>query len=337
MYGLPLTVSNIVIGVLPQIFAFIMAASAGTLMMGNYYAAAYFSVLLTFISIPISTALFPAFSKLNMEKDPELAKAVFASSVKYTALLLVPATMVLMALSVPLIGFLFPKDGIFHSFFIVKAAPKFPDAPLFLAVSSIINLLVLFGNISVGTFQTGIAKTNQIMKQSLASLALGLLLALLLFFILNPIVGPLLAIISGILGTLISTLPSLIWSLHWSWKNYKVKTDFRNSAKIFAASAIASLATYLFISFLSLPYFVILLIGFVVFTIVYLAVAPLMGAINQTDIDNFKNMFSSLGIIAKILSFPLFFMRKMCEVRDSKKPSQKQIASSEAFDDNPNK
>ena len=135
----------------------------------------------------------------------------------------------------------------------------------------------------------------------------------------NPIGGPSLAVIGGILGTLISTLPSLIWALHWSWKNYKVKTDFRNSAKIFAASAIASIVTYLFISFLSLPYFVILLSGFVVFTVVYLAVAPLIGAVNQTDIDNFKNMFSSLGIIAKILSFPLFFMRKMCEVKNSKK------------------
>ena len=135
-----------------------MAVYAGASMMGNYYAAAYFSVLLTFISIPISTALFPAFSKLNAEKEPELVKTVFASSVKYTSMLLVPATMILITLSTPLINFLFPKDGIFHALFIANAAPKFPDAPLFLAVASIINLLVLFGNISVGTFQTGIEK-----------------------------------------------------------------------------------------------------------------------------------------------------------------------------------
>lgn len=334
MYGLPLTVSNIVIGVLPQIFAFIMAASAGASMMGNYYAASYFAVLLTFISIPVSTALFPAFSKLNIEKDPELVRTVFASSVKYTSMLLVPATMILMTLSVPLIGFLFPKDGIFHSLFVANAAPKFSDAPLFLAVTSIANLLVLFGNISVGTFQTGIGKTNQIMKQSLASLIVGLLLAFLLFFILNPIVGPLFAVISGILGILISTLPNLVWALYWSWKNYRVKIDFRNSAKIFAAATSASLVTYLFISVLSLPYFVILLSGFAVFAVVYLAVAPLIGAINQTDINNFKKMFSSMGIIAKILGFPLLLMQKMCEVKNSKKPSQKQLTSANEFDDN---
>jgi len=322
MYGLPLTVSNIVVGVLPQVFAFTMAVYAGAAMMGNYYAAAYFSVLLTFISIPISTALFPAFSKLNVEKEPELVKTVFASSVKYTSMLLVPATMILVTLSTPLIGFLFPKDGIFHALFIANAAPKFPDAPLFLAVASIINLFVLFGNISVGTFQTGIGKTNQIMKQSFASLAVGLPLAYLLVAYFNSIGGPSLAVIGGILGTLISTLPSLAWALHWSWKNYKVKIDIGNSVKIFAASAIASIMTYLFIGFLHLPYFIILASGFVVFAVVYLAAAPLIGAVNQTDIDNFKNMFSSLGITSKILNFPLLFMRKMCKIKNSKNSSE---------------
>ena len=126
MYGLPLTVSSIVVGVLPQVFAFTMAVYAGDWMMGNYYAAAYFSVLLTFISIPIATALFPAFSKLNPEKEPELVRTVFASSVKYTAMLLVPATMILITLSTPLINTLFPKDGILQSLFVVNAAAKVP-------------------------------------------------------------------------------------------------------------------------------------------------------------------------------------------------------------------
>jgi O-antigen/teichoic acid export membrane protein len=57
-FGVPLTVANIVIGVLPQVFAFTMAVYAGDWMMGNYYAASYFSVLLTFVSIPISTPYF---------------------------------------------------------------------------------------------------------------------------------------------------------------------------------------------------------------------------------------------------------------------------------------
>ena len=315
-FGLPLTVSNTLFGVVPQVFAFSMAVYAGEWMMGNYYAAGYFSVLLSFISIPVSTVLFPAFSKLNPEKDPELVKTVFASSVKYTALLLVPATMVLITLSTPLINFLFPQNGLFQSLFVTNAAAKFTYAPLFLALSCLVNLLVLIGNISVGTFQSGIGKTNQIMKQSILFLATGLPLAYVLVSYLYSIGGPSYAVIGGIVGTLIASIPGLIWSIHWSWKRYGVKPDFRISAKIFAASAIASAVTYLFITALNLPYLFTLVSGFVVFLMLYLVTAPLIGAVNHTDIDNFKAMFSSLGVISIILDFPLIFMRKMCSIKN---------------------
>ena len=45
---------------------------------------------------------------------------------------------------------------------------------------------------------------------------------------------------------------------------------------------------------------------------VYLAAAPLLGAVNQVDIENFRTMFSGMGFVSKILSVPLMFMRKLC-------------------------
>lgn len=48
---------------------------------------------------------------------------------------------------------------------------------MFLTLLAMTNLPVLFGNISLGKFQTVIGKTNQIMKQGLVSLAIGLPLA----------------------------------------------------------------------------------------------------------------------------------------------------------------
>ena len=315
-YGIPLTVSGIVAGVLPQVFAFLMALYAGDGMMGNYYAAIYFSVLVTFISFPISTALFPAFAKLNPEKEPELVKTVFASSVKYTAILLVPATMILITLSVPLVNTLFPKDGILQSLFTVNAAPKFPYAPLFLALSSIVNLFVLFGNVSLSTFQTGIGKTNQMMKQSMLSFAVGLPFAYFIISYFGSIGGinaQMFAVIGGILGILVSSTPGTAWGLYWLWKNYKVKADFKASAKIFAASSIASIVTYLFLSVFNAPYLLTLVIGFLIFLVVYLTSAPLLGVVNRMDIDNLKEMASGLGVISRALDFPLFFMRKICK------------------------
>lgn len=281
-FGLPLTVSGIAIGVLPQVFAFFMVIYAGQgdllaglkpgWMMGNYYASSYFSVFLTFISFPIATALFPVFAKLNLQKEPELVKTVFATSVKYTAFLLVPATMALITLATPLLDTIFPSSGnIFQSFFVIIAGSKYPYGPLFLAFSSMVNLLVLAGNISLGTFQTGIGKTGQVMKQSFLSLAVGLPLAYVLVAYFYSIGGASFAVIGGIVGALIATTPNVAWGLYWSWKNYKVKADFGVSAKIFASSAFASVAAFLFISFFSLriPFGIILVGGFVVFLLVY--------------------------------------------------------------------
>jgi len=235
--------------------------------------------------------------------------------------LLVPATMILITLSTPLINTLFPQNGIMQSLFVVNAAPKFPYAPLFLALSSIVNLLVLVGNISLGTFQVGIRKTNQVMKQSILSLAVGLPLAYLIVSYFYSIGGPSFAVIGGILGTLIASTPGVVWGLYWSWKKYRVKADFRISAKIFASSAIASVVTYLFINFFSFPGYLITLVGgFIVFLVVYLTSAPLIGAVNQADIDNFKTMFSGLPFwLPKILDVPLVFMRKMCKNNNAKK------------------
>jgi len=317
-YGLPLTFSNTSIGVLSQVFAISMAAYAGTTMMGNYYAAAYFSVLLTFISVPIGTALFPAFSKIKPEEEPELVKTVFASSVKYTSILLVPATMALIVLASPLINTLFPQKGILTSLFIVNAAPKFPQAPLFLIISSIINLLALAGSFTYGTFQTGIGKTGQLMKQSAVTLAVGLPLAYVMVACFDSIGGATFAVVGGILGVLIASIPSAVWGLYWCWKQYGAKADFGNSARIFVASAIASAVTALFINLFALPYVVLLIAGFIVFLVVYLITAPLLGAVNCEDVENFKAMFAGLGIISKILNIPFLFMQKFCKVNTDK-------------------
>ncbi len=333
-YGLPLTAATIVVGVLPQVFILTMGTFAGRgdlaagnpfgWMIGNYFAAVNFSILLTFVSIPVATALFPVFSKLNPESEPKLVKTVFASSVKYTSLLLVPATLLLITLATPLVNTLFPKDGILQSLFVVGAAPKFPYAPLFLVLSVLVNLFVLIGNVSLGTFQTGVGQTRQLMKQSLLSLAFGLPLAyglVALFYSFGGASGEAAAsyaVIGGIIGGLVASLPGTLWAIVWAWKKYRVKADFGISAKILVASVIASIAAYGVISFLSLPYWILLVAGFVVFVIVYLVAAPLLGAVNSMDIENFKSMFSGMGIVSKILHLPLLLMRKLCR-NNSKK------------------
>jgi O-antigen/teichoic acid export membrane protein len=321
-YGIPLTAPNIVVGVLPQIFAFFMAMYVSNSVVGNYYAATYFSVLVTFISFPISTALFPAFSKLNPEKEPELVKTVFSSSVKYTSLFLIPTTMFLIALATPLVNAVFPEAGALQyllnpqSLFVINTTPKFLYAPSFLAISSIANLFVLFGHVSLIAFQTGIGKTQQIMKQSLLSLAISLPFSYAIITYFGKFGGANMEWLVGfgvILSIMVSTIPGLVWGLIWSWKNYHVKADFKNSGKIFMASLTASIVVYVFSMFFNASYPIILFVGTILFILIYLIITPIIGAVNYTDLTNLKLMTSGLGVISKILNVLLTLMQKLCK------------------------
>ncbi len=287
-YGIPLAIASISAGLLTQIFSFIMGSSVDLATIGNYRIAANFAVLLSFFTVPITTNLFPTFSKLDPQNDQALLKTVFTSSAKYTAFFLVPATMALMVLSQQIIGTLY--------------ASKWPYAPLFLSLYVITYLFSLFGHLSVNSFLTAIGETKTLMKLHIGNLSVGIPLALILI--------PSFGIVGLISSMIISGLPTVLIGLYWTSKHYSVKVDFKVSAKIFLASITAAVTTYLFLSFFTAVAWVMLTVGVLIFLTMYLITAPLIGAINQTDINNLKAMFSGLGVISRLLEIPLKLMEK---------------------------
>jgi len=296
-YGVPLSIASILGGFLLQFYSFMMAFYCSDIMIGNFKAATNFAILLTFFTTPISTVLFPAFTKLDSQNEPLLLKTVFTSSVKYTALLLVPATAAVMVLSKPMISILFGE--------------QYAYAPFFLTLYVIGNLFSGFGNLSMGSFLTGLGETKMLMKLSLLTLLFGLPVAFLLI--------PNLGIVGVILGTILASLPSMFLGLHWIWKRYKVTADWGSSAKIFVASAIAATTTYLSLNFLNTVEWLRLITGGIIFLTVYIIIAPSIGAIVQDDITNLRVMLSGLGFISTIANLPLGVAEKVAEISSARK------------------
>ena len=85
---------------------------------------------------------------------------------------------------------------------------------------SVINLPVLFGNIKLERFKLVLGKTNQIMKQGLVSLVIGLPIDWFMVPYFSSIGGASFAVVGGILGTLIAAIPSTAWGLYWCWNNF---------------------------------------------------------------------------------------------------------------------
>jgi len=288
-YGVPLSISGIIGGFLVQFYAFLMAIYCTDTLIGNFTVASQFAVILTFFTTPIVTVLFPAFSKINPQKERILLQTVFTSSVKYTAILLVPATMAMMVLSKPMISTLFGE--------------KWVHAPLFLTLYVISNLFAAFGNISLSSLLSGTGETKTLMKLSLLTLILGMPMALILI----PSTG----IIGLIITNITAGIPSMIVGLYYAWKRYEAKPDIKTSIKIFTASTIAAAATLLNLTIFPASSWVELLAGLTTFLLAYLISAPLIGAVNSSDIKNLKTMFSNLGIISKLLAISLWPMEKL--------------------------
>jgi len=291
-YGVPLGLGNIVSGLGSPIFSFLMASYISLVIIGNYKIATNFTILITFITVPISNVLFPAFSKLDPRSDSNLLKTVFSASVKYTVLLLVPATVAMIVLAKPLISTLYGN--------------KWAYAPPFLAFTVAFYLLAVFGTRSIAGFLSAMGETKLIMKISVLNLILSVALA----FLMVPVLG----IYGVIIGAPLALLPGSFIELYLMWKRYGAKTDYAASAKLLLASAIAAVTVYLFLIFFAAAYWVLLVTGSILFLAVYLISAPLVGAINQSDVSNLRAMFSSLGIITRLLEIPLKIMEKTLKI-----------------------
>jgi O-antigen/teichoic acid export membrane protein len=265
-------------------------------MVGNYAAAVNFAVILTFIASPISLVLFPAFAKLDPQEERDLLKRVYKSSVKYTSLLIVPATMAIMVLSQPMIYLLF--------------GDKWSYAPAFLALYVISNLFAAVGNLSIGSFLAGVGETKMSMKLGVVTLLFGIPLAFLLI--------PKLGIVGGILGSLFAGLPSLFAGIYWISKHYEAKIEIGSSIKILLSSAIAAAITYILLDILNSANWMRFTTGVVVFFLVYLLMTPAIGAVTPDDINDLRIMSSGLGILSAVLNVPLTIAEKVADIHQSK-------------------
>ncbi|MFW6117274.1 MAG: flippase [Thermoproteota archaeon] len=288
-YGVPLSLSLLVSGFLTQFYNFLAARYVSDILFGNYQAANNFTVLITFFTMPVTQVLFPAFSKLNPDRESETLRTVFQASIKYGALLVVPASALVITVSHSLVYTLFGSEWLL--------------APVFLSLICLRFLYSGVGNLTFSNLLKGQGKTKQVLFFTLASLGLGLPLSLILI--------PLYGIYGLIFTTLVAPVPSLVLMSWWVKKNYGFTVKYTASAKIYIASALAAAPTSLLLRQCNLPSWMELALGSTVFLVIYLVAAPLIGALQQNDIINLKKMTGHLGPFTYLLHLLLDITQKI--------------------------
>jgi O-antigen/teichoic acid export membrane protein len=292
-YGLPLSIGAILAGFLTQFYSTIMAIFVlDNALIGNYSVAVNFVVLITFFATPVTTMLFPAFSKLDAQRDRETLKNVFQYSVKYASLIVVPVTVLVMALAQPAIGTIF--------------ADKYIQAPLYLVLLSVIYLFCAFGSLSTGSLINGQGHTKYNLKLTILTVAIGFPLS----FVLVSLFG----IIGLIVTTILVGVPSLFLSLRYINKNFGVSLDWVSSAKIMLASVASGVITYVAISQLPFSNLIQLIIGVFVFVVAFVLLAVSTRTLNKSELVNVREIGNATGPLRKPLTIVLNLIEKLMNI-----------------------
>ncbi len=279
-YSGPLSLSNILVGFQIQFYNFLLPIyyTIDNAIIGNYSVASNFAVLIAFFSVPITTMLFPAFSKLKAQNEKETLQKTYQYSVKYASLLVIPVASLIMSLAEPAVYTLFGNT--------------YSAAPLFLALLSFSNMYVALGSLSNINLINSQGDTKYALLITLVTAIIGFPLALAL--ILNW----------GVLGLLATSLivgiPNLVLGLHIVRRQYGVVLDWKASARILSASAISAIVTFVVTYHLGFASWIRLIIGVIVFVAVLVPAIVLTRAISDLDISNLREMTRGLGPITTL-------------------------------------
>ncbi|RLI08401.1 hypothetical protein DRO24_01300 [Candidatus Bathyarchaeota archaeon] len=286
-YGSPLFVSNLLTVGLNQLYSFLLASNVEAYVMGNYQAAVNFSALLGLLTVPITTALFPLFSKL----DGGMLREAFQVSVKYTAFLLIPATLLLVAVSREVVWIVY--------------GGSYRLASRYLALYLLNFLFIGLGGLSVANLLNGQGETKVVLHMRLLNLLLGLPLA----FILIPRFG-----VVGLIATLIvSPRLGLFYGLYWIWRNYGFTVDFPSSGKIYLSAGIALLVVWPLLLSLHLSPWLSLLLGASLYILLYLLLTVLLRLLDERDLRNLRRMVEALGPLSTFLNPLLSLLETLLE------------------------
>jgi O-antigen/teichoic acid export membrane protein len=260
---------------------------------GSYSASANFVNLLGVIPLSITTALLPAFSKLGSSSTPDVVNAFFKRANKYTCLLIVPTATLLLLFSNQVVGIVYGS--------------AYSSAGLFLAFSVLVYFLAAIGSLSLTSLFNGLGETRLTLGVALVNLIVVIVLSP-AFALAYGVVG---VVLANLAGGFVSTSCAAYVGVH----RLKVQFEAGPTVKIYFAGFLASLLPLLLLHFIWARYVEVLIIGAVLYLIVYVTLMPLIRIIDEKELAALERMtrrIRGLNVAAKPV---LQYMRKILSMR----------------------
>lgn len=283
-YGLPLYVAAITSVFLIQYQSIVLAHFASNVEVGNFGATWNFNTFMMILVYPIQTSIFPMFSKLDPKSQRSDLARGFVLAVKYTSLVMIPASVAVMIFAPGLI--------------LLTYGSSYTFAPLYLLLLAVVYLLTGISYLVIASFLNGVAETRIIIKMSVVTLVVYLPLAPALASRLGPY-GLLIAYI-------VSNAASTIYAIGRVSRKFRARPDLEASANILFAGVGAAIPTVALIVLDGLRFGIMNLIaGGLVYLVAYLTLVPTLRAVDEQDILNLRSLFGGTRVVAAIVN-PVF-------------------------------
>jgi len=293
-YGLPLYLSSTLQSFAVTVRGMILAHFTTNFLIGNFNTAMNFAVLVTLISSPVATALFPAFSKL----DENEAKTMFTYSVKYTSLLIIPAAVFVSAASRDLI-FLLYGEG-------------YSQAPIYLTLYAAVFLLAGLGSTVLGSFFSGVGDSKVNLKATLLYLILFVPLAVAFTSILQ-VEGLIIALIAA-------SAASTIYSLWIANRKYGLTVNLKVSAKVCFAAFLSAVPVIFLTQCSQLPRIVKLALDALLYMLIYLTATPLLKILGWEEFEILAQVFAKVMVLQPVVQAILAYEIKLMKFLERLKP-----------------
>jgi len=276
-YSLPLYFSTLINSMIMQYNNIVQSWFASNFQIGNFKVAVNFLSLLTVLTTPISLTLFPAFSKFNIDKDKNELIEFLKYSIKYTSMILMPATILVMFLSREIVYIIYGSS--------------YTLSPLYLTMYGV-GYLYISILIVLSSFLNGVGKTKTILWGNI----LGIIMTIPLTYIL----GYLYNIIGIIISILIVNLSICIYYAHIVKTKYGMEIDFKTILKIFSTALVSAIPIIFIKNYISNTILTLILCG-AIYLSIYLTMIPIAKIVDKKDLRRIRTLTRDIKIIYPII------------------------------------
>jgi len=298
-YGIPLYAAGILVGFIYSYQNFILAIFTTNVDIGNLRAAANFIALITIVSAPITTALFPAFSKLNSTMNGKI-KTFFKFANKYTTLLIVPIATLLIIFSNEIVQIIYGST--------------YQTAAMFLSINCLLYFLVGLGYLTLTSLFNGLGETRITLKTSL--------IALLSIITLSPLLAKAYGVPGVIAASISANAASTCYGMYAAKRNFKVEFDTQSLIKIYLIGVVSTVPSLLLLQISTLPRLVNIVVGGLLYLFTYTTLAPVTKIVNNSELKTATEIIQKIKPLAPIIKPFLVYQQK---ILNRQKPATKPL------------